>query len=178
MMKVLQQLFSASGEARLSLVQGLLRRIQVLPTAALAGLVIMSFAWSGERHARRRDALGNQQMKKQAREEISWLQRQAAGAPQDAKQSAQAVRELEAQRRQFAREAEGLSQSLEPLRKKELARAVEVAALPTPEVVSRVASRLQKPVSGVREQESGQETSGPKILGPGNGGFIAGVHIR
>ena len=138
--------------ASLSLVQGLLRSIPGLPAAALAGVVIMFFAWSCERQARRRDTVQAQQVKKQAAEEISRLQQQAAGALRDAKQSAQAVRELEAQRQQLARQAEGLSQSLESLRKQELARADEVATLPTSEVVSRVASRLQEPVSDVRPQ--------------------------
>ncbi|MGB9484556.1 MAG: hypothetical protein WCD04_00375, partial [Terriglobia bacterium] len=138
--------------ASLSLVQGLLRSIPGLPAAALAGVVIMFFAWSCERQARRRDTVQAQQVKKQAAEEISRLQQQAAGALRDAKQSAQAVRELEAQRQQLARQAEGLNQSLESLRKQELARADEVATLPTSEVVSRVASRLQEPVSDVRPQ--------------------------
>ena len=142
--------------ASLSLVQGLLRSIPGLPSAALAGIVIMFFAWSCERQARRRDTVEAQQVKKQAAEEISRLQQQAAGALRGAKQSAQAVRELEAQRQQLAREAEGLRQSLESLRKQELARADEVATLPTSEVVSRVASRLQEPVSGNREQGTGQ----------------------
>jgi hypothetical protein len=138
--------------ASLSLVQGLLRSIPGLPTAALAGVVIMFFAWSCERQARRRDTVQAQQVKKQAAEEISRLQQQATGALRDAKQSAQAVRELESQRQQLARQAEGLRQSLESLRKQELARADEVATLPTSEVVSRVASRLQEPVPGARSQ--------------------------
>ncbi len=100
-------------------------------------------------------------MKKQAAEEISRLQQQAAGALRDAKQSAQAVNELEAQRQQLARQAEGLSQSLASLRKQELARADEVATLPTSEVVSRVASRLQEQVSGNREQGTGQQPLNP-----------------
>jgi hypothetical protein len=143
--------------ASLSLVQGLLRSIPGLPTAALAGVVIMFFAWSCERQARRVDTVQAQQVKKQAAKEISRLQQQVAGALRDAKQSAQAVRELEAQRQQLVREAEGLRQSLESLRKQELARADEVATLPTSEVVSRVASRLQEPVSGVKDQGSGQQ---------------------
>lgn len=152
-----------------SLVQGLLRTIPSLPTAALAGVVIMFFAWSCERQARRRDTVEAQQAKKHAAEDISRLQQQAAGALRDAKQGAQAVRELEAQRQQLVREAEGLSQSLESLRKQELARADEVATLPTSEVISRVASRLQEQVSGVSDQGSGQETSGPKMPAPGKG---------
>jgi len=155
--------------ASLSPVQGLLRSIPGLPTAALAGVVIMFFAWSCERQARRLDTVQAQQVKKQAAEEISRLQQQAAGALRDAKQSAQAVRELEAQRQQLARQAEGLSQSLESLRKQELARADEVATLPTSELVSRVASRLQEPVSGVRNQGSGQQTPSLQMLAAGNG---------
>jgi len=155
--------------ASLSLVQGLLRSIPGLPSAALAGIVIMFFAWSCERQARRRDTVEAQQVKKQAAEEISRLQQQAAGALRDAKQSAQAVRELESQRQQLARQAEGLRQSLESLRKQELARADEVATLPTSEVVSRVASRLQEPVSGVRDQGSEQQTPSPQMPAAGNG---------
>jgi hypothetical protein len=129
----------------------------------------MFFAWSCERQARRRDTVQAQQVKKQAAEEMSRLQQQAAGALRDAKQSAQAVRELEAQRQQLARQAEGLRQSLESLRKQELARADEVATLPTSEVVSRVASRLQEPVPGVRDQGSGQQTPSLQMLAAGNG---------
>jgi hypothetical protein len=121
----------------------------------------MFFTWSCERQARRRDTAEAQQVKKQAAEEISRLQQQAAGALRDAKQSAQAVRELEAQRQQLAREAEGLRHSLESLRKQELARTDEVATLPTSEVVSRVASRLQEPVSAAGGQGSGQQPLNP-----------------
>ena len=161
--------------ASLSPVQGLWRSIPGLPTAALAGVVIMCFAWSCERQARRRDTVEAQQVKKQAKEEISRLQQQAAGALRGAKQSAQAVRELEAQRQQLAREAEGLRQSLESLRKQELARADEVATLPTSEVVSRVASRLQEQVSGNRKQGTGQEEQGSGLRLPKGFGQQAGV---
>ena len=89
--------------ATLSLVQGLLRSIPGLPAAALAGVVIMFFAWSCERQARRRDTLEAQQVKKLAAEEISRLQHQAAGALRDARQSVAAVRELYSQRQQLAR---------------------------------------------------------------------------
>jgi vacuolar-type H+-ATPase subunit I/STV1 len=155
--------------ASLCLVQGLLRSIPGLPTAALAGVVIVFFTWSCERQARRRDTLEAQQVKKQAAEEISRLQQQAAGALRDAKQSTQAVRELESQQQQFVREAEGLRQSLESLRKQELARANEVATLPTSEVVSRVASRLEEQVSGVRDQVSGQQKQVSGVGGQGSG---------
>ena len=160
--------------ASLSLVQGLLRSIPGLPAAALAGVVIMFFAWSCERQARRRDTVQAQQVKKQAAEEISRLQEQAADALGDAKQSAQAVRELEAQRQQLARQAEGLSQSLESLRKQELARADEVATLPTSEVVSRVASRLQEPLSLAGDQGSGQQPLNP-LTRPAPAGESAGA---
>jgi len=160
--------------ASLNLAQGLLRSIPGLPTAALAGVVIMFFTWSCERQARRRDTAEAQQVKKQAAEEISRLQQQAAGALRDAKQSAQAVRELEAQRQQLAREAEGLRHSLESLRKQELARTDEVATLPTSEVVSRVASRLQEPVSGVGDQGSGQQPLNP-LTRPAPAGESAGA---
>jgi hypothetical protein len=160
--------------ASLSLVRGLLRSFPGLPTAALAGVVIMFFAWSCKRQAHRRDMVQAQQVKKQAAEEISRLQQQAAGALRDAKQSAQAVRELEAQRQQLARQAEGLSQSLESLRKQELARADEVATLPTSEVVSRVASRLQEQVTGNREQGTGQQGINP-LTRPAPAGESAGA---
>jgi hypothetical protein len=160
--------------ASLSLVQGLLRVIPGLPAAALAGVVIMFFAWSCERQARRRDTVQAQQVKKQAAQEISRLQQQAAGALRDAKQSAQAVNELEAQRQKLARQAEGLRQSLASLRQQELARADEVATLPTSEVVSRVASRLQEQVSGVRDQGSGQQPLNP-LTRPAPAGESAGA---
>ncbi len=150
MMKFLLQLFSESGEPSSSLVQGLLRSIPGLPTAALAGVVILFFAWSCERQAGRRATVEARQVKKQAAEKISQLQQQAAGALRDAKQSAEAVRGLEAQRQQLAREAEGLRQSLASLRKQELARVDEVATLSASEVLNRVASRLQEPVAGER----------------------------
>jgi type III secretory pathway component EscV len=147
-------------------VQGLLRIIPGLPTVALAGLVIMFFAWSCEHQARRRDRAEAKQVKKQAAEEISRLQQQAAGSLRDAQQSAQAVRELEAQRQQLVREAAGLRQSLESLRQQEVARANEVATLPTSEVVSRVASRLQEQGSGVRGQVSGPAPNASSASSP------------
>jgi Tfp pilus assembly protein PilN len=165
--------------ATLSLVQGLLRSIPGLPAAALAGVVIMFFAWSCERQARRRDTLEAQQVKKLAAEEISRLQHQAAGALRDARQSVAAVRELYSQRQQLARQAERLRQSLESLHKQEFARADEVATLPTPEVVSRVASRLQEPVSGVRHQGSGQqEKQVPGVRCQASGQRSAGLEAR
>ena len=155
--------------ASLTPVQGLLRMIPGLPTAALAGVVIMFFAWSCEHQARQRDLAAAKQVKKQAAEEISRLQQQAAGSVRDAKQSAQAVRELEAQRQQLVREAEGLRQSLESLRQQELSRANEVATLPTSEVVSRVASRLQEQVLGNREQGTGQQEQVSGVRGQVSG---------
>jgi hypothetical protein len=101
------------------------------------------------------------QVMKQATEEISRLHQQAAGAARDARQSAQAARGLQAQRRQLVREAERLRQSLESLRQQELSRADEVATLPTLEVVSRVASRLQEQVSGVGYQVLGRRPLNP-----------------
>ena len=146
--------------ANLSLVQGLWRLAPGLPAAVLAGAAIMFFAWSCERQARQRELTEAKQEKKQATEEISRLQQQAAGALRQAQQSTQAVRELESQRQKIAREAEGLRQSLESLRKQELARTDEVATLPTSEVASRVASRLQEQGTGIREQGTGQQLQG------------------
>jgi len=143
--------------ASLPLLQGLLRIVPGLPAAALAGVVILFCAWSCEHQARRREMIEAKQVRKQTAEEISQLRQQVAGALRDAKQSAQAARELEAQRQQFAREAEGLRQSLELLRKQELARINEVATLPTVEVASRVASRLQEQGTGNRERGTGQQ---------------------
>jgi len=71
--------------------------------------------------------------------------------------SAHAVRDLESQRQKLTRDAEGLRQSLDSLRQQELARINEVATLPTSEVASRVATRLQEQVSGVRYQVPGQQ---------------------
>ena len=168
MMKFLLQLFSESGGPSFSLVQGLLRSIPGLPMAALAGVVILFFAWSCERQAGRRATVEARQVKKQAAEKISQLQQQAAFALRDAKRSAEAVRGLEAQRQQLAREAEGLRQSLASLRKQELARVDEVATLSASEVLNRVASRLQEQVSGQHEEQvsgarcqvSGQRSAG------------------
>jgi hypothetical protein len=146
--------------ASLSLVQALLRLAPGLPAAVLAGAVIMFFAWSCERQARQRELTQAKQEKKQATEEISRLQQHAAGALRQAQQSAQALRELESQRQKIAREAEGLRQSLESLRKQELARTDEVATLPTSEVASRVASRLQEQGTEQQGQVSGQQLQG------------------
>ena len=150
--------------ANLSLVQGLWRLAPGLPAAVLAGAAIMFFAWSFERQARQRELTEAKQEKKQATEEISRLQQQAAGALRQAQQSAQAVRELESQRQKIAREAEGLRQSLESLRKQELARTDEVATLPTSEVASRVASRLQEQGTGKRPQGENQKNPPALVL--------------
>ncbi len=153
--------------AGLSLVQGLLRMFPGLPAAALAGVVIMFFAWSCEHQARQRDIEGTKQVKKQADEQISQLQQQAAGALRDAKQSTQAALELEAQRQKLVREAEGLRQSLGSLRQKELAHTNEVATLPTADVVSRVASRLQEQVTGLRLPKGFGPQAGNREQGTG-----------
>jgi DNA anti-recombination protein RmuC len=166
----LSKLRAAGRElASLSVVQGLLRIAPGLPTAALAGLAVMFLAWSCEHQTRRREAAQATQAKKQAGEEISRLQEQAAGAVRDAKQSTQAAQELETQRQQLAREAEGLRQSLESLRKQELARTNEVATLPTEEVASRVASRLGEQGTGNREQGTGPQEQGTGNRGLGTG---------
>jgi hypothetical protein len=156
--------------ASLSLVQALSRLAPGLPAAALAGVVVMFFAWSCERQARQRESAQAKQVEKQATEEISRLQQQAEGALREAQQSAQAVRELESQRQKMAREAEGLRQSLESLRTQELARTDEVATLPTSEVASRVASRLQEQGTGNREQGTGnrEQGTGSREQGTGN----------
>ncbi len=166
--------------ASLSLVQGLLRMLPGLPAAALAGVVLMFFAWSCEHQARQRDIEAAKQVKKQADEQISLLQQQAAGALRDAKQSTQAALELEAQRQQFVREAEGLRQSLESLRQQELARANEVATLPTSIVASRVASRLQEQGTGNREQGIGQQGQviGNREQGTGQQGQVSGAKYQ
>ena len=155
--------------AGLSVVQGLLRIAPGLPAAALTGVAVMFLAWSCEHQARRREAAQAAQVKKQAAEEISRLQQQAAGAVRDAKQSTQAAQELETKRQQLAREAEGLRQSLESLRKQELARTNEVATLPTQEVASRVASRLEEQGTGNREQGIGQQEQGSGVRGQVSG---------
>jgi len=163
-----------------SLAQGLLRIVPGLSAAALAGVVIMFFAWSCERQARQRDTLQAQQVKKQAAEEISQLRQQAASALRDAQQSAQAVRALEAQQQQLVREAEGLRQSLESLRQQELARTDEVATLPTSEVASRVASRLEEQGTGNREQVTGnrEQVTGNREQVAGNGEQVSGAGIQ
>jgi septal ring factor EnvC (AmiA/AmiB activator) len=150
--------------ASLSLVQGLLRLAPGLPAAALTGAVIMILAWSCERQARQRELTEAKQVQKQATEEISRLQQQAAGALREAQQSAQAVRELESQRERIAREAEGLRQSLASLRKQELARTDELATLPTSEVASRVASRLQEQGTGNSPQGESQKNPAALVL--------------
>ena len=171
--------FGAAGGKLLRLgLMGLFRGVPGLSVAALAGIVVMIFAWSCERQAHQRDTLQAQQVKKQAAAEISQLQQQAAGAQRDAQQSAEAVRALQAHQQQLVREAEGLRQSLESLRKQELARTDEVATLPTSEVASRVASRLQEQVSGVRFQVSGQQevqVSGVRGQVSGQQGPVSGA---
>jgi hypothetical protein len=143
--------------ASLSSLRWLLRMFPGLPAAALAGVVIMFFAWSCEHQARQRDIEAAKQVKKQTDEEISFLRLKVTSALRDAKQSAQAAQELEGQRQKLVREAEGLRQRLESLRQQELAHTNEVATLPTSEVVSRVASRLQEQGIGNREQGTGRQ---------------------
>jgi hypothetical protein len=148
---------AANKLSSLSLVQGLLRIAPGLPAAALAGVVIMFFAWSCEHRARQRQAIEAQQIKKQSAEQISLLAQQASSALKDAHQSAQAAKELEGQRQQLARKADALQQSLESLHSQQLAHENELASLTTEEVVKRVMARLQEQVSGVRGQAPGKE---------------------
>jgi len=174
--------------ASLGSLRWLVRMFPGLPAAALAGVVIMFFAWSCEHRARQRDIEAAKQVKKQTDEEISFLRLKVTSALRDAKQSAQAAQELEGQRQELVREAEGLRQSLESLRQQELAHTNEVATLPTSEVMSRVASRLQEQGTGNREQGTGRQepVSGlrlPKGFGPppaatAKGGPQAGVSAQ
>ena len=141
----LSDLRAAAGKLpSLSLVQGLLRIAPRLPAAALAGLVILCFAWSCEHRARQRAAEEARQVRKQAAEQISQLEKQAASALRDAQQSSQAARELDGQRQQLALQADGLRQNLDTLRTQELAHASALAGLTTDEVVKRVTERLQE----------------------------------
>jgi hypothetical protein len=142
---------------RLGLLKALWRSLSAMPAAALAGVAVMFLIWSCERQARQREAVEARQEAKQAAQEISRLQKQASSAVRDARENAAAAHELEAQQQQLAREAAGLRQSLESLRQQELARANEVATLPTSEVVSRVASRLGEQGTGNREQGTEQQ---------------------
>jgi len=151
---------AGSKLAGLSLVQGLLRIAPGLHVAALAGLVILFFAWSCEHRARQREAAEAQQAKKQAAEQIARLEQQASSAVRDAQQSTQAAKEIEGQRQQLARQADGLRQSLDSLHKQELARDNELASLTTEEVVKRVAARLQEQGVGNREQGTGNSATG------------------
>ena len=139
---------AASKLGIVRLAQGLLRIAPGLPAAALAGVVILFFAWSCEHRARQRESAEAQQAKKQATEQISQLEKQAASAVRDAQQSSQAAKELEGQRQQLARDADGLRQSLDSLRNQELVRANELASLTTEEVVKQVTARLQEQGTG------------------------------
>ena len=151
---------SAAGKLE-SLAQGLLRIAPGLPAAALAGVVIMFFAWSCEHRARQREAIEAQQIKKQSAVEISHLQRQASSALKDASQSAQAAKELEGQRQQLARQAKTLQENLESLRQKQLSQNNQLAGLSTEEVVKRVMARLEEQGSGNREQATVQRAVNP-----------------
>ncbi len=152
---------AASKLGSLGLVQGLLRIAPGLPAAALAGVVILFFAWSCEHRERQREAVEAQQAKKQAAEQISQLEKQATSAVRDAQQSTQAAKELEGQRQQLAHDADGLRQSLDSLRNQELVHASELASLTTEEVVKRVTARLQVQGTGNREQGTAQQNLNP-----------------
>ena len=157
----LRVLFAEAAKASFSLFQGLLRIAPGLPAAALAGVVIMFFAWSCEHRARQRAAAEAQQIKKQSAIQISQLQKQAASAVHNAQQSAQATKELEGQRQQLARQADALQQSLDSLRRQQLSQSNQLAGLTTEEVVKRVEARLQEQGIGNREQGPAQQTLDP-----------------
>jgi hypothetical protein len=132
-----------------------------LPAAALAGVVIMFFAWSCEHRARQREAAEAQQIKKQSAEQISKLQQQASSALKDAHQSAQAAKQLEGQRQELARQADALQQSLNSLRQQQLSQNQALASLTTEEVVKRVVARLQEQGLGNRQPGTAQGTLNP-----------------
>ena len=152
---------AASKLGLFRLAQGLLRIAPGLPAAALAGLAILFFAWSCEHRARQRETAEAQQAKKQAAEQISHLQKQAASAVRDAQLSTQATKDLEGQRQQLARDADGLRQSLDSLRSQQLTHENELANLTTEEVVKQVAARLQEQEQGMGNREQGSRTSTP-----------------
>jgi len=168
---------AASKLGLLRLAQGLLRIAPGLPAAALAGLVILFFAWSCEHRARQRETAEAQQAKKQAAAQISALQKQAASAVRDAQLSTQAAKEIEGQRQQLARDADGLRQSLDSLRSQQLTHENELASQTTEEVVKQVTARLQAaqallPVpanSAAHPNPQAGVPAPPAVLAPQNG---------
>ncbi len=135
------------------------RGLLLLPPLALGAGLISLAAWWYEHGAHVRQAAELHQLKKQADANVSQLQAQAEAAIREANQQhAREIRDLESRRRTLEQEAEGLRQRLVLLQREEHAQVEQVATLPTPELVNRVATRL-----GLRTEEMGTRGQGSGV---------------
>jgi hypothetical protein len=140
--------------------QELLRRVPGLSAVAVAGMALLFHSWSCERRVERREVEEAGQIKRQASQDISRLQRQAADTLRAAQQSAQAARALDARRRVLEHEAEGLRQKLALLR----ARQEQSSSLG--EQLQDAGSSAPGAAGNTRERGSAQ-VSGGGDAGPG-----------
>jgi hypothetical protein len=146
--------------------QELLRRVPGLSAVAVAGMALLFHSWSCERRVERREVEEAEQIKRQASQDISRLQRQAADTLRAAQQSAQAARALDARRQVLEHEAKGLRQKLALLR----ARQEQSSSLG--EQVPGGGGSAPGAAGGIGEQGS-EQVSGVGDAVPGGGPAIA-----
>ncbi|HEV2492172.1 MAG TPA: hypothetical protein VG204_03775 [Terriglobia bacterium] len=116
--------------------------VTLSPLAVLIGLVALG-AWWHEHNQHLRQAGELQELKKQTAADVGQLQSQAAAAAEEAnRQRAGRIVSLELERQKSERDAAGLRQRLAALESEEQQQTAQVAALPTAQVASGLASRL------------------------------------
>jgi len=136
----------------------------------LAGGLLLVGVWFHAHDASVRQADRQEQRLQQAAAEVAGLQAQAAAAVREAlARQAAAVEALDARRRKLEQEATRLRARLAALQTEERLQVERVAALPTPEVATRVAARLglETRNSGFGVRDSGEPNSSSMSVAPG-----------
>jgi len=166
---------------------GLLRRI---PWQVWLGAACLGFGalWLHEHDVWVRQKALAAQAQQQSAARVSSLKKQVAANVQAANVAdAQAVAKLESRRQKLERQDRALAARLASLSKAEQAEAEQVAALPTPEVVTRVTAQLglrsqdlmpagaQSATTAAADSPSGPAAAAPPVAGHPQGAAAAGA---
>ena len=142
--------------------------VSLSPLGALLALAALG-AWWYEHGQHLRQAGELHQLKKQTAGDIAQLQSEAEAATKEANQQrAQQIVELELGRQRSERDAAALRQRLLALQGEEQTKAGQVAALPTSEVASQLATRL-----GLGSEDVAPSGSG--LTGPAAGASLTSL---
>ncbi len=130
---------------------------------ALAGCLLLGFAWWRERDARLHRGFELQQLKAETAQRVTELEARADAALRAAnEENARLVRQLEARRRRLEVEAEALRRRLTALQAQERVRVGQVHALPPNLLAEHIASRLGLDAREDQDSGPGARASGPE----------------